>query len=117
MNLDLNCVRRYLDEVIDTEMEKVIDFCSNVGQERSFDQSQQSEEIHQREQRLHRDRQRKAEKRRTESTAEREKRLRINRECMERRINKKTAHECEDLLCVCAILLSTCITWTEKTRC
>lgn len=93
MDLDLNCVRRYLDEVIITEIEKVIDVISDVGQERSFDQPQQSAEIHQREQRLHRDRQRKAAKRRTESAAEREKRLRINRECMERRINRETDNE------------------------
>ena len=93
MNLDLDCVRRYLDEVILTEVDKVIDVCSDVGQEQSFDQPQRSEEIHQREQRLHRDRQRKASKRSTESAAEREKRLRINRERMKRRINKETVGE------------------------
>ena len=94
MNLDLNCVCRYLDEVIVTEIEKIIDVSSNFGQERLFDQLQQSEEIHQREQRLHHYRQRKAAKRRTESAAEREKRLRINLECIrERRINRETDDE------------------------
>jgi hypothetical protein len=56
INLDLNSVRRYLDEVIVTENEDIIDVSFDHRQEPSFEQSQHNDAIHRREQRLHCDR-------------------------------------------------------------